>query len=201
MDTVNRRLLGSLLVALLAAAPLGAQTTPAATAGALRAGGYVIVMRHANSPREAPDAATANADNTTRERQLDADGRRDASAMGAALKRLRIPVNEILSSPTYRALETARLLDVGKAEPVDQLGNEGMAAASQERSAWLRAQVARTPQAGGNRLLIPHGPNISAAFPEHASGMGEGDALVFDPRGKDGPVMVQRIRIGDWAGL
>lgn len=156
MDTVNRRLLGSLLVALLAAAPLGAQTTPAATAAALRAGGYVIVMRHANSPREAPDAATANADNTTRERQLDADGRRAASAMGAA---------------------------------------------SQERSAWLRAQVARTPQAGGNRLLIPHGPNISAAFPEHASGMGEGDALVFDPRGKDGPVMVQRIRIGDWAGL
>jgi len=31
--------------------------------------------------------------------------------------------------------------------------------------------------------------------------MEEGEALIFDPRGMNGPVMVQRIRIGDWAGL
>ena len=39
---------------------------------ALRQGGYIIVMRHASSPREAPDKQTANADNVNRERQLDA---------------------------------------------------------------------------------------------------------------------------------
>lgn len=201
MDAVNRRLLGISLIALLATSPLAAQTIPAATLSALREGGFVIVMRHANSPREAPDAASANADNTSRERQLDAAGRRDATAMGTTLKRLGIPVNEVLSSPTYRALETARLLDVGKANPVEQLSNEGMAAASQERATWLREQVARRTQAGGNRLLITHGPNISAGFPDHAAGMGEGDALIFDPRGADGPVMVQRVRISDWPGL
>jgi len=198
MQAVKWRLLGFSLGVLLATSPLTAQTIPAATLASLRDGGFIIVMRHANSPRQTPDAATANADNTGRERQLDAAGRRDASAMGAALKRLRIPFNEILSSPTYRALETARLLDVGKANPVDQLSNEGMAAASQARAGWLREQVARRTQAGGNRLLITHGPNISAAFPDYSADMGEGDALVFDPRGKDGPVMVQRIRIGDW---
>ncbi|MFO7326133.1 MAG: histidine phosphatase family protein [Pseudomonadota bacterium] len=201
MQAVKRQLLGISLGAFLFTAPLAAQTDPADTLAALRQGGLVIVMRHANSPREAPDAATAHADNTGRERQLDATGRRDASAMGAALKRLAIPINEILSSPTYRALETARLLDVGKAVPVEQLGNEGMAAAGPERAAWLREQVARSPQAGGNRLLITHGPNISAAFPDHARGMGEGDALVFDPRGAEGPVMVRRIRIGEWPDL
>jgi hypothetical protein len=31
--------------------------------------------------------------------------------------------------------------------------------------------------------------------------MTEGEALVFDPRGAQGPVMVHRIRIGDWSGL
>ena len=31
---------------------------------ALQKGGYVIVMRHANSPREVPDKKTANPDNT-----------------------------------------------------------------------------------------------------------------------------------------
>ncbi|MDQ2639807.1 MAG: histidine phosphatase family protein [Pseudomonadota bacterium] len=201
MQALKWRLLGFSLGVLLATSPLMAQTIPAATLASLRDGGFIIVMRHANSPRQTPDAATANADNTGRERQLDAAGRRDASAMGAALKRLRIPFNEILSSPTYRALETARLLDVGKANPVDQLSNEGMAAASQARAEWLRGQVARSTQAGGNRLLITHGPNISAAFPDYSADMGEGDALVFDPRGKDGPVMVQRIKIGDWPGL
>lgn len=201
MRLINPRMLPAALVLLLAATSLAAQTVPrTALAAELRKGGLVIVMRHANSPRELPDAASASADNTSRERQLDATGRRDAAAMGAALKRLGIPMGEVLSSPTYRALETARLIDAGKARVVEQLGNEGMAATSQAGTAWLQGEVARKA-AGGNRLLITHGPNMSAAFAQHAGGMTEGEALVFDPRGANGPVMIQRIRIDEWAGL
>lgn len=202
MRSMNSRLRMAALTLGLAAAALAAPTLPRGElAAALRAGGYVIVMRHASSPHDPPDAAHANPDNTSHERQLDETGRRDAAAMGAALKRLKIPVNEVLASPTYRALETARLLDVGQARAVDELGNEGMAAAGEARATWLRQQVARRAQPGGNRLLITHGPNISAAFPDYSAGMGEGEALIFDPRGRDGPVMVQRIKIGEWAGL
>jgi hypothetical protein len=43
---------------------------------ALQSGGYVLVMRHASSPREAPSKEVANADNTKLERQLDAKARR-----------------------------------------------------------------------------------------------------------------------------
>jgi phosphohistidine phosphatase SixA len=187
---------------LLAAAALAAQTMSRdKLATTLREGGFVIVMRHANSPRQPPDAVSANPDNTGHERQLDDAGRRDASAMGAAWKRLKIPVNEVLSSPTYRALETARLIGAGTARPVDELGNEGMAASSEARTAWLRKETGRPTQPGGNRLLITHGPNISAAFPEYSADMAEGEALIFDPRGKAGPVMIQRIRISDWQGL
>jgi phosphohistidine phosphatase SixA len=201
MRKVNGRLLAT-LAALLATTPLGAQTLPRnELAAALRAGGYVIVMRHANSPRQAPDAASAEPDNTSRERQLDEAGRREATAMGAALKRLKIPVNEVLSSPTYRALQTARLLDVGTARAADELSNEGMAATGEARAAWLRQQAASKPKPGGNRLLITHGPNMSGAFPEYSAGMAEGEALIFDPRGPGDPVMVQRIKIGEWAGL
>jgi hypothetical protein len=35
-----------------------------ALAKALQKGGYVLVMRHASSPREVPDKQTANTDNT-----------------------------------------------------------------------------------------------------------------------------------------
>lgn len=201
MRAINLRMLSTSLALLLAATSFAAQTAQRSTLAAeLRQGGFVILMRHASSPRELPDAASANPDNTTRERQLDAAGRRDATAMGAALKRLGIPVGEVLSSPTYRALETARLIDAGMARPVEQLGNAGMAAASEAGTSWLQGEVARKTT-GGNRLLITHGPNISAAFPQHAGGMTEGEALIFDPRGANGPVMIQRMRIEEWTGL
>lgn len=202
MQSVNCRMLATTLAVLLAASPLAAQTIPRnELAATLRAGGLVIVMRHANSPRQAPDATSADPENAGLERQLDEAGRRDAAAMGAALQRLGILVNEVLSSPTYRALQTARLLDVGQAHAVDELSNEGMAATSEARATWLREQVARDTKAGGNRLLVTHGPNLSGAFPEYTAGMAEGEALVFDPRGRDGPVMIQRIRIGEWPDL
>src|SRR5690606_30067135 len=201
MPTTRLRIMPAALALLLAATSLAAQTLPrTALTAELRQGGFVIVMRHASSPRGLPDAASANPDNTTRERQLDAAGRRDAGAMGAALKRLGIPVSEVLSSPTYRALETARLIDAGKARVVEQLGNEGMTATSEAGTTWLRGEVARKTT-GGNRVLITHGPNISAAFREHSGGMTEGEALIFDPRGVSGPVMVQRMRIEDWDSL
>jgi phosphohistidine phosphatase SixA len=202
MQPANRRMLLTAIGVVLATSPVLAQMIPREMlAAALRDGGFVIVMRHANSPRLPPDAASANPDNTRQERQLDEAGRRDAVAMGTALRRLQIPVNEVLSSPTYRALETARLLEVSAARPADELGNEGMAATTEARTAWLRRQVSQRTPAGQNRLLITHGPNIAAAFPEQSAGMEEGEALIFDPRGMNGPVMIQRMRIGDWAGL
>ena len=83
---------------------------------------------------------------------------------------------------------------------MEQLSNEGMSATDDARTSWLRDEVARK-STGGNRLLITHGPNVTAAFARYASGMAEGEALIFDPRGANGPVMVQRIRIEEWAQL
>ena len=69
----------------------------------LKKGGYVLVMRHASSPRDTPDKQAASAGNVNLERQLDEAGRSGATAMGKALRDLAIPVGEVLSSPTYRA--------------------------------------------------------------------------------------------------
>ena len=191
----------TLVFCLLLVAQASAQTLSGTDlVSALQQGGYVLVMRHADSPRQAPDAASANPDNVNRERQLDEKGRRDARAMGAALQRLAIPVSEVLSSPTYRALETARMAGYTDIAEHEELSNEGMSAAGAANTAWLHAQVAEAP-APGNRLLITHGPNINAAFPEHAAGMEEGEALVLDPQGVAGPVLVAKIKIGEWPTL
>jgi hypothetical protein len=47
----------------------------------LRHGGLIILMRHASSPKIAPDAAHANKDNISAERQLDMSGIASARAM------------------------------------------------------------------------------------------------------------------------
>jgi len=86
--------------------------------------GYIIVMRHASSPREVPDKQTANPDNLTPERQLDAEGRASATAMGKALRELKIPIGEVLSSPTYRALETIRYAQFGRAQAQEEFGEQ-----------------------------------------------------------------------------
>jgi phosphohistidine phosphatase SixA len=169
-------------------------------ADALREGGYVIVMRHASSPRDLPTETTANPDNVNRERQLDEIGRAEAAAMGEALRNHGIPIAEVLSSPTYRATETARRMGYSDIRTVDELSNEGMRAAGEAYAGWLRTNVAVPPEAG-NRLLITHSPNVSAAFPEHAAGMGEGEALIFHPEAGADPVMVSRIAITEWPEL
>jgi phosphohistidine phosphatase SixA len=195
------RTLSAALVCFLVVGQSQAQTISRDTlATVLADGGFVIVMRHANSPRELPDAATANPANVNRERQLDASGRENAESMGQALRRLMIPIGEVFSSPTFRALETASLMGFENAQAVEALSNEGMQAASAERAEWLQQQVAEAAD-GSNRLLITHAPNISAAFPEYSDGMTEGEALIFDPSGAEEPVMVHRIRIDEWANL
>src|SRR6185437_15633524 len=87
---------------------------------ALKQGGYVLVMRHANSPPQPPAKAAADARNAKLERELDQMGRDTARAMGEAVKALRIPVGDVFSSPTFRAHQTVELVGFGTAKDVTE---------------------------------------------------------------------------------
>ncbi len=195
------RLLSLTVSLLLLALPAAAETSLAGPdlVAALRQGGYVLVMRHALSPREAP--ATPSADNVKGERELDENGKRTAAAMGEALRTLKIPLGPVLSSPTYRAQQTARVAGFPKPAIEEQLGDggQGMAAdAEGKRSEWLRAKVTQTPPAGSNLLLVTHFPNIQGAFGDLAKDVADGETLVFRPGTKD---PVARVKIGQWSHL
>ena len=157
----------------------GQTLTGAALVNALRAGGNVIVMRHASSPSQIPDKP--NPDNVPPERQLDEKGRAAATAMGASLRRLKIPIGEVVTSPTYRARETARLMGLPNPGSVPELG-EGtgtMQAVSPLQTGWLLKKVRELP-GNTNTVLVTHVPNISAAFAEIPP-VDQGEALVFAP--------------------
>ncbi len=166
---------------------------------ALQHGGYVIVMRHASSPGQKPDAQAADPENANGERQLDEQGRNSATAFGKALRDLKIPVGEVLSSPTYRALETARYARLPTPRAVPELGDNGqsMQGTSQTQAAWLQNRVTQFPSRT-NTILITHLPNIAAAFPQFATGLADGEALVFGPDGKGAATIVARVKIDDW---
>jgi len=169
---------------------------------ALQKGGYVLVMRHASSPREVPDKETANTDNSKPERQLDESGRKSAVAMGKAIRDLRIPIGNVLSSPTYRALETVRLAQFGTPHIFTELGDNGqsMQGGTPAQAAWLQKQVARFPTTT-NTIVVTHLPNITGAFPQLASGLADGEALIFGPDGKGQAILVARVKIEEWPAM
>jgi phosphohistidine phosphatase SixA len=168
---------------------------------ALQKGGYVIVMRHTSSPREVPDKKTANPDNVKPERQLDEVGRTTATSMGKALRDLKIPIGDVLTSPTYRALETVKYAQLGKSQPVAELGENGasMQGGTEAQAAWLRKAVTQF-KAGTNAILVTHFPNIRGAFPE-LTDVADGEALVYGPDGKGGAALLARVKIEEWPGL
>jgi phosphohistidine phosphatase SixA len=169
---------------------------------ALQQGGYVIVMRHASSPREAPDSQIANADNVSRERQLDEAGRVSAIAMGQALRRLKIPIGDVFTSPTYRALETVRLAQFPDPRLVPELGDGGqsMQGATEAQAAWLKKKITELPSRT-NMIVVTHFPNMSRAFPQWTSGLMDGEALIFGSDGKGGATFIARVKIEEWPRL
>jgi phosphohistidine phosphatase SixA len=176
---------------------------------ALQQGGYVIVMRHASSPAEKPDKQLADPENIKAERQLDELGRNSATAFGKALRDLKIPIGEVLSSPTYRALETAHYAQLPDPRIVPELGDnpqppqdasQSMRASSQRQKVWLEMEVGRFLK-GSNAIIITHMPNIAAAFPAESVGFSDGEAIIFGPGVKGIATPLARVKINEWPKL
>jgi phosphohistidine phosphatase SixA len=196
------------LITLLAAIVVGEAAQAPGQAGAtladqLRRGGYVLVMRHANAPAAEPDRATADPENTRLERQLDETGRSTARAMGEAFRALRIPIGDVLSSPTYRALQSVRFASFGEPQIRDELGEgAGMqAAAEATRSDWLRKQAGTAPRPGTNTVIVTHTPNIVGAFGQAGANVAAGESLVLRPDGNGGATLIARVKITEWTGF
>ena len=196
------RLLSALPLLIIASVGVRAQSTPVdEVAGRLRQGGYVLVMRHASSPRDAPTKELANPDNVNVERQLDQGGRDAAVAMGNAIRTLRIPIGTVLTSPTYRARETVRLAGLDSPVSVPELGDGGqsMQQVAQAQAVWLRKTVAVSPRSGYT-LVVTHQPNLARAFPDWGS-VSDGETVIVRPDGRGGITIVGRIPISEWPRL
>ncbi|ANN72341.1 histidine phosphatase family protein [Bordetella bronchialis] len=144
----------SLLLALLAC---GAVHADEAAWTALRQPGGVALMRHAEAPGTG-DPPGFRLDDCATQRNLSAAGRRQAAAMGQALKAHGIQA-EIYSSQWCRALDTARLLDMGPVHPLPILNSLLRTAGRDGQTEALRRFV--DTWQGPTLILVTHQVNIT----------------------------------------
>jgi phosphohistidine phosphatase SixA len=175
----SRYLVGALVaaVALTLVAGASAAATPELTRN-LRAGGLVVVLRHAATDFSKPDQDPVVVSDCATQRNLSAQGRADARAIGQGVRRLGLPVGKVFSSAYCRTLGTARLA-FGRATVHRALLNT---IAAEHDDVW-RAQIrdarrlfGTKPAAGKLTVLVTHGVVVQETTGQTLE---EGEAIVF----------------------
>jgi phosphohistidine phosphatase SixA len=183
-----------------AAMPASAQTpTRAELLAALRAGGYVIYFRHADTDHSRPDQRPIDLEDCATQRVLSEKGRQNSRAIGEAIRALDIPIDAVLASPLCRTVDTA-VLAFGSAEKSMATRDSGPEpAGSPARYAALRALLSTPPPAGKNTVIVGHGYPYYALIGKGQM-LEEGEAAIIRPD-EAGFAEVARLGLKEWREL
>ena len=159
-----KRLLMALLALLLwqaAAADDARKADPAALWAGLRDGSHVGLMRHAQAPGVGDPAGFRLGDCAT-QRNLSADGKRQAVRAGELFRRNGIAQAAVYSSQWCRCLDTAAGLALGPVTPLPALNSFFENGAREGgQSAQVMALVSKHAP-GSALVLVTHQVNITA---------------------------------------
>jgi broad specificity phosphatase PhoE len=188
---VSRRafVLGGLAVA---AAPL-ARPDDSQAWRRLRAGGLVVLMRHAATVDGLGDPSGFRLDDCATQRNLSDAGRDAARRIGERFRSERVPVARVFTSPWCRCRETA-MLAFGRAEDWEPLSSTFQFPHNEpdytDRVKRRIAGYGRRPP-GGNVVMVTHNVNI-AALSRHSVATGE--MVLMRPDGCCGAKPVERLK-------
>jgi phosphohistidine phosphatase SixA len=179
-------------LALIAMAGAPARADEAAARAALSAPGtLVVMMRHALAPGGG-DPDGLRLDDCATQRNLNAVGRTQAVAIGAALAAEGLAPDRVLTSRWCRCRDTAALLALGAPEdfaPLDSFF--GARSRGPSQTAALRDMLAGMAQ-GEKIVLVTHQVNVTALTGVRPS---SGEAAVFRPGADGAPQMIGTILI------
>jgi len=203
-----------ILLAVLALLPVSvdrvaAQTAPTisdeALVQTLRAGGFNIYFRHAATDWSQSDDVGKAGDwlscDSSRMRQLSAEGRQTSINIGESIRALGLPVGEVMASPYCRTVETAELMQLGAVEATTDVMNLRVASYFGGRAeiiASAQMRLSTKPATGTNTVIVAHGNVAQAATPVYP---GEGEAVIFQPNGEGGFHYIARIAPDDWSRI
>jgi hypothetical protein len=180
----------ALLSILLVASVSWAQPSPDLVSR-LRQGGYVLYLRHASTDLSHNDSRMTSFEDCASQRNLTDRGRDEARAIGEHIRRLKIPIGEVLASPFCRTMETARLA-FGTARSTNDVRGGPVEATRYEP---LKKLLSTPVRKGTNRVISSHGnPFYALAGPPY---LAEGEMAVVKPE-RTGFSVLARIRPTDW---
>ena len=188
-----------------------------AVIGDLRNGGYILFLRHTSREKLAEPYSQAAFDNTSMTEPpidvgtfrkaicLDEQGLAEARMLGQALSRLKIPIGDVLVSPTCRAKETAHHVFPDKEFQVEPAlvphymqGTSDYRAGIRER---LKRILSTTPDARTNTLLSSHGNVLEHIGIGQPTDFKMGSVIVFKPKADALPEPIMTVQLSDWVEL
>jgi len=171
----------------------GASADQTDVVGRLKAGGHILMIRHALAPGSGDPADFKIGDCST-QRNLDQSGRFQARSIGNWLRSNGIDSARIYSSQWCRCLETARLIDLGPVQELAALNS--FFEKVEDREPNLRALnhfISQQPADGELIILVTHYVTISAIA---GTGVASGEGVLLELR-KDMPYRsVGRLNFG-----
>lgn len=176
----------------------------------LKSGGYVIVFRHVATDESQKDVFPFKFDDMSAQRQLNEKGRNTAREIGAALKKLGVPVGDVYTSQLNRAVETGKLIGGKNVSPTDALTDSSAGSASgmanpdgknAKAGRAVRELVDAAPRAGFNNLAITHKTNVTDAFGKEFADIREGEALIYKTSASGPAAYVMRVQASQWITL
>lgn len=186
--------LAQYLAVLLFASAAAAQPPPEIVRE-LRAGGYVLYIRHASTDFSQNDAGMTSYEDCATQRNLTEKGRREARDIATHIKRLGIPIGEVFASPYCRTMETARLA-FGKAQATNEVRGGPVRSEDPARYDGLKKLLSSSVPKGENRVISSHGnPFQAVAGPPY---LAEGELAVIRPEGGMRFSVLARVRPEDW---
>lgn len=172
------------------------------TLQSLRAGGFVLYLRHGHTDNTRADRVpSVDLNDCATQRPLTEEGRQVAARVGEAIRKARIPVAEIRISPLCRVRDTVAIAFPGQAA----ISDKNLMYTANLTDVQKAPIIANTRQLlsapvppGSNRMLVAHAPNLMdliGYFPREAT------LVVFRPMGAAGFEYVASVAPAQWPEL
>lgn len=163
----------------------------------LKRGGYTLFFRHTSTDFSRDDVKSRSDDDCDNQRPLTDKGRDEARRIGNDMRKLGIPISEVLASPRCRTVEVAKLA-FGNFKIAPEARGGVFTEKPITRYEGLRALFDQGPGSGRNTIIVSHGNPFYATA--GAPYLAEGEAAIVKPLGKDFEV-IARVRWDGWSAL
>ena len=163
----------------------------------LKRGGYTIFLRHTSTDFSRDDVKSRSDDDCDNQRPLTDKGRDEARRIGNELRKLGIPISDVLASPRCRTVEVAKLA-FGNYKIAPEARGGVFTDKPVTRYEGLRALFDKGPGAGKITVIVSHGNPFYATA--GAPYLAEGEAAIIKSLGKDFEV-IARVRWDGWGAL